>query len=37
MDEETVMREVEAHGRCLVVTEEQITTMLVDVPRAYFE
>ena len=25
MDEETVMREVEAHGRCLVVTEEQIT------------
>jgi 2-oxoisovalerate dehydrogenase E1 component len=25
MDEDTVMREVEAHGRCLVVTEEQIT------------
>jgi 2-oxoisovalerate dehydrogenase E1 component len=25
LDEETVMREVQRHGRCLVVTEEQLT------------
>jgi 2-oxoisovalerate dehydrogenase E1 component len=25
MDEETVMTQVRAHGRCLVVTEEQLT------------